>query len=68
MMSELVLLSSLSYSNENIAEVAEHLAEEKYGPTPVITHHFWQEQAVETFQTMIENKDEAIKVIVDVHP
>lgn len=67
-MSELTLLSSLAYSNEDIAEVVHHLADEKYDPTPVITHHFPQEQAAEAFRTMIENKDEAIKVVVDVHP
>lgn len=67
-MAELTLQTSLAYSNDDIAEVVQYLADEKFDPTPVITHHFPQEQAAEAFRTMIENKDDVIKVVVDVHP
>lgn len=62
------LLTSTAYSNEDIAEVVQYLGQKKYDPTPVVTHHFPQEDVAEAFRTMIENKDEAIKVVIDVHP
>lgn len=65
---ELNLLTAVAYSNEDIAEVVAYLGAEAYDPTPVVTHHFAQEDVVEAFTTLIEKKDEAIKVVVDVHP
>lgn len=65
-LSELTLIGSTAYSNDDIAEVVEHLRLEKYDPTPVVTHHFPLDQTLEAFTTAIENKDEAIKVVVDV--
>ncbi|GAA1245543.1 zinc-binding dehydrogenase [Microbacterium phyllosphaerae] len=65
---ELSILTSLAYSNDDIAEVVRYLEERRYDPSPVITHHFSQEDVVEAFRTVIEKKDEAIKVVVDVHP
>lgn len=64
---ELSILTSLAYSNEDIAEVLTYLDERRYDPTPVVTHHFSQEDVLEAFKTVIEKKDEAIKVVVDVH-
>lgn len=65
---ELSVLSTVAYSNEDIAEVVAYLGAEAYDPTPVVTHHFAQENVVEAFTTLIEKKDEAIKVVIDVHP
>lgn len=67
-MAELTLQTSLAYSNDDIAEVVQYLADEEFDPTPVITHHFPQEQAAKAFETMMANKDDVIKVVVDVHP
>ncbi|GAB2817792.1 zinc-binding dehydrogenase [Streptomyces chlorus] len=67
-LSELALLGSTAYNNDDIAQVVSYLGDEKYDPTPVVTHHFPQEDVVEAFKTAIEKKDEAIKVVIDVHP
>lgn len=67
-LSELSLLGSTAYSATDINEVIQYLGEEKYDPTPVITHHFAQEDAAKAFETAVEHKDEAIKVVIDVHP
>lgn len=57
----------LTYSNEDIAGVVTYLDERRVGPTQVVTHHLAQENVLEAFNTVIEKKDEAIKVVVDVH-
>jgi 2-desacetyl-2-hydroxyethyl bacteriochlorophyllide A dehydrogenase len=67
-LSELTMIGSTAYNNEDIAQVVSYLGDEKYDPTPVVTHHFAQEDVVEAFKTAIEKKDEAIKVVIDVHP
>ncbi|MGJ9374193.1 zinc-dependent alcohol dehydrogenase [Nesterenkonia sp. CF4.4] len=67
-LSELTVIGSTAYTNDDIAEVVAYLAAEKYDPTPVVTHHFPQEQVVDAFITAIEKKDETIKVVIDVHP
>ena len=65
---EQAILSSTAYSNDDIAEVVQYLDEKRYDPSPVVTHHFSQEDVVEAFTTAIENSDEAIKIVIDVHP
>lgn len=67
-LSELSLLGSTAYNATDINEVIRYLGEEKYDPTPVVTHHFAQEDAAKAFETAVEHKDEAIKVVIDVHP
>lgn len=44
-----------------------YLDERRVGPTQVVTHHLAQENVLEAFNPVIEKKDEAIKVVVDVH-
>ncbi|MDO5371971.1 MAG: zinc-binding dehydrogenase [Corynebacterium glutamicum] len=65
-MSELSILSSLAYNNEDIAEVVQYLADKKFDPTPVITHHFSQEDVVEAFEKLLNDSSDVIKVVVDV--
>lgn len=65
-LSELPLIGSTTYSNDDIAEVVEDLRLEKYDPTPVVTHHFLLEQTLEAFATAIENKDDTNKVVINV--
>lgn len=67
-LSELRLLGSTAYSSEDINQVISYMGEEKYDATPVITHHFYQEDAEQAFVTAVEHKDEAVKVVIDVHP
>ena len=67
-LSELKILGSLAYSVEDNAEVVSFLAEGKYDPTPIITHHFPQEEVGEAFETAVRDKGSAIKVVVDIHP
>lgn len=66
-LSELKVLGSLAYSVEDNAEVVAFLEEEKYDPTPIITHHFAQEDVAEAFETAVRDKGSAIKVVVNVH-
>ncbi|MDR6417506.1 hypothetical protein [Pseudarthrobacter sulfonivorans] len=66
-LSELTMIGSTAYNNEDIAQVVSSLGDEKYDPPPVLTHHFAQEDVVEAFKTAIEKKDEAIKIVVDVY-
>lgn len=65
---EQALLSSTAYSNEDIAEVVQYLDEKRYDPAPVVSHHFPQEDVIDAFTTAIEKPDEAIKIVIDVHP
>lgn len=67
-LSELKILGSLAYSVEDNAEVVAFLAAGKYDPTPIITHHFAQEDVADAFETAVRDKGSAIKVVVDVHP
>lgn len=67
-LSELTMIGSTAYDNDDIAQVVSYLGDEKYDPTPVVTHHFPQEDVIEAFRTVIEKKDEVIKVVIDVHP
>lgn len=67
-LSELSLLGSTAYNATDVNQVISYLAEGRYDPTPVITHHFPQEEAAAAFRTAVEDKDNAIKVVIDVHP
>lgn len=67
-LSELTLIGSTAYNNDDIAEVVQYLADEKFDPIPVITHHFGQEDVVEGFNTLLNKKNETIKVVIDVDP
>ncbi len=67
-MSELSILGSMAFDPADINEVIDYIATGQYDPTPVVTHHFPQEDAAKALETAARNKDEAIKVVVDVHP
>ncbi|MGX1163585.1 threonine dehydrogenase-like Zn-dependent dehydrogenase [Pseudarthrobacter sp. SLBN-100] len=67
-LSELSILGSMAFNAEDNKQVIEYIAEGRYDPTPVVTHHFAQEDAAKAFETAVEHKDEAIKVVIDVHP
>lgn len=66
-LSELALLGSTAYNATDINQVISYIGDGKYDPTPVVTHHFAQEDAAKAFETAVEHKDEAIKVVIDVH-
>ncbi len=66
-LSELALLGSTAYNDTDIREVISYLGDEKFDPTPVVTHHFAQEDAAEAFKTAVDDKDNAVKVVIDVH-
>lgn len=67
-LSELAILGSTAYNEKDISEVIGFLGAEAYDPTPVVTHHFAQEDAAQAFVTAIEDSDNAVKVVIDVHP
>ncbi|MGX1163560.1 L-iditol 2-dehydrogenase [Arthrobacter sp. SLBN-100] len=67
-MSELNILGSMAFTPTDIKEVIDYIATGTYDPTPVITHHFAQEDAAKALETAAKNKDQTIKVVVDVHP
>lgn len=65
MSSEMVILGSSGYNDEDIKEVFDNLANNKVPwIEKVITHHFKQEQLQEALN-MAMNREEAIKVVVD---
>lgn len=67
-LSELAILGSTAYDATDINQVIRYMGEERYDARPVVTHHFAQEDAAKAFETAVEHKDEAIKVVIDVHP
>ena len=66
-LSGLSIEGSMAYTPEDNNQVIRYLAEGRYDPTPVISHHFAQEDAAAAFETAVNHKDLATKVIIDVH-
>lgn len=67
-LSEISILGSTAYTAEDNNQVIRYMAEGLYDPTPVISHTFAQEDAADAFETAVEHKDEATKVIIEIHP
>lgn len=67
-LSELAILGSTAYNATDINQVIQYMGEERYDARPVVTHHFPQEDAAQAFETAVKHGDEAIKVVIDVHP
>lgn len=65
-LSELTIQGSTAYNATDINQVIQYMAEERYDPSPIITHRFSQEDAKKAFETAVEHKDEAIKVVINV--
>lgn len=65
---EITIKGALAYDTNDNAEVIQYLAEEKYDPSPMVTHHFRQEDVVKAFEQVINHPQDTIKVLIDVHP
>ena len=64
MSSEMVIMGSSGYNDSDIQEVFDNLAAKRTFVSEIITHHYKQDQLVEAM-TMAGNRDEAIKVVID---
>ncbi len=64
MSTEAVLMGSSGYSDDDIREVMDNLASKRTFAHEVITHHYPQDKLQEALD-MAANRDEAIKVIID---
>ena len=66
-LSGLRILGSAAYDAADINEVISYIAEGRYDPTSVVTHHFSQEEAPRAFETAADPNNDAIKVVINVH-
>lgn len=67
-LSEISLIGSMAYDATDVNQVIRYMAEGRYDATPVISHTFAQEDAAEAFETAVQHKDVATKVVIAVHP